>query len=295
MNHWKDVKLLRSPPMRFIPVLSLTLLVGLLTAPIPMCRVRFSRSGTLFLAAYTPYGFALAADGASLAPDGKVRQAQKMFQVGKSGAIAFVGYPTVQDSGDRKEEVDAVAIGTKWAAAHPDADIRIANTEINSIIASSWTRFFATRDPGEAAGQMRLRVICIGLADGAPVAIRTKYFVPEGSGKSTRTEVLASMEPARPDLPWILELGKWKTAEELTAGKSPAFRSFKSEPPMQKFRLSRGNGLSLQDFVRTFDVILRATESEEGKQFDTDPAVVGPPNRFALIEPVKGFSWTSPR
>src|SRR5258707_11433909 len=66
----------------------------------------YSDHGTLILAVYTQEGFALAADGATLGPDGSIREVQKIFPVGNSGAITFVGYLAVQDNGRSAGEVD---------------------------------------------------------------------------------------------------------------------------------------------------------------------------------------------
>ena len=66
----------------------------------------------LVLIAATHEGFAVAADGAQTNADGTASEVQKVFQVGKYGAIAFAGSVSIQDPIDRpvREEVNVSRI-----------------------------------------------------------------------------------------------------------------------------------------------------------------------------------------
>lgn len=251
--------------------------------------LRYSEHGTLILAVHTQDGFALAADGATLGSDGRIRETQKIFPVGQSGAITFVGYLAVQDDAQPQERVDVLEITNRWLSSHPKAEIEQANAEINSLIQIAFTKFFASRNPGKEAGTQKFRVVSFGFQNGRALAMRTKYFLPERAGNSMRTEQTNDLPENK-----VLALGKWKVQEELMGGTSSALQTFKAESAVQKFRTSPSKVLSLGDYINLFDTILRATESEQGKAFDSDPAIAGPPNRFALITPKRGFYWVEP-
>jgi hypothetical protein len=250
--------------------------------------LRYSEHGTLILAVYTQDGFALAADGATVGSDGSIQQTQKIFPIGQSGAMTFVGYLAVQDA-QTHERVDVLEIANGWLSSHPKAMIEQANAEINSLIQIAFKKFFASRDPGKEAGSQKFRVVSFGLQNGRALAIRTKYFLPERAGNSMRTEQTSDLPEGK-----VLALGKWKVQEELMGGTSNALQAFKTESAVQKFRASPSKVFSLSDYINLFDTILRATESEQGKAFDSDPAIVGPPNRFALITAKSGFYWVKP-
>src|SRR5262249_44563015 len=152
---------------------------------------------------------------AMLGQDGRIVEVQKIFQVGKAGAITLVGNLKVEVQGSPEDNVDVLTITKDWLQSRPAADIEQANTEINALIKASLTRFFAARDPGTDAGSYKFRVICVGRQNGQAVAKRTKYFMPEKAGGPWRTEQTGDFQEGR-----VLAFGKWMVQEELMGGKS---------------------------------------------------------------------------
>ena len=243
----------------------------------------------LALIATTHEGFAVAVDGAQFNADGTSSEAQKLFPVGKYGAIAFAGNVSIQDPVDRpvREEVNISRIAKTWLDSHPDAGLEMANSEINSLIAQTLAKFFSTRNPGAQAGKYTFTIICIGFSNGKALVAATKYSMPLTQGKVARAEKLsANIKPGT-----IWGHGSGKVLEELTSGKAPVLKEFKSELSVKKFRSSAAQSLSPQDFVNLFDTILRAAVLEEGKKLDRSSPIIGPPNRLATITQKDGFAW----
>ena len=251
-------------------------------------RVTSERIG-LVLVAETHDGFAVATDGAQFNADGTSSEVQKLFQVGKYGAIALAGNVSVQDPVDRpvREEVNVSRIAKSWLDSHPDADLSRANTEINTLISQTLTKFFSTRKPGAQAGKYIFSIVSVGPLEGKPLVEATKYFTPLARGKAVRTEkLLVKLKRGG-----IWNQGSRTVVEELTSGQSPALKEFKAEAPVKHFRSSAAQDLSAQDFINLFDVILRASESDAGKKLDRMSPIVTPPNRLAIVSTKDGFAW----
>ena len=275
------------PKMTFLVFLLITSL-ALVGQTSDMVHVYPGHIGLVLVAA-THEGFAVAADGAQFNADGTSSEVQKLFQVGKYGAIAFAGNVSIQDPVDRpvREEVNISRIVKTWLDAHPDAGLEMANSEINNTISQTLAKFFSTRNPGAQAGKYAFTIICAGYAEGKPFLAGAKYSMPLARGKSAPTAKLPGT--IRPGATWVH--GSGKVLEELSHGKSPSLKSFKAEPPVKKFHSSAAQDLSPQDFVDLFDTVLRAAESEEGKKLDRSSPIVGPPNRLATISQKDGFMW----
>jgi hypothetical protein len=164
--------------------------------------------------------------------------------------------------------VNVARIVSSWVAAHPDAELETANRELNAEIAKALNQFLSTRDPGAQRGIFKFGVIAAGFANGKPVLMTTRYFMPSVKGKPPRTEQASSLVQAG-DL-WVF-------------GNSSAV----------------GNGIkgglsaksAAQDYISFFDSVLKAAESEKGRKVDGKRAIVAPPNRFASITP-NGFAWS---
>jgi hypothetical protein len=243
----------------------------------------------LVLFASTHEGFAVATDGAQSNADGTASEVQKLFQVGKYGAIALAGSVSIQDPIDRpvREEVNVSRIVKAWLNSHPDAGLDLANREINSLVSQTVTKFFSSRNPGAQAGKYAFTIICVGFVDGKPLTAGAKYFMPLSKGKPARSEKI----PDNIKLGDIWGHGSGRIVEELTKGKPAALKEFKSEPAVKKFHSSAAQSLSMQDFVNLFDTILRAAESEEGKKFDHGSSIVASPNQLSTISQKDGFVW----
>ncbi len=250
------------------------------------------RDGLLLLATAHD-GFALAADGSSRNADGTISEARKIFPVASHGAIALAGTVSIQDPLGRpfREEVNIARIAETWLNAHPAAEIKIANREINVLAAASLNKFFATRDPGVSGGKYKFAVIVAGHAEGKPILIVTRYFIPKAKGQLAREE-----KTSGPVLPGsLMVFGSTKVQTELVAGKSDALKEFKGEPSVKLFRSSRPADASVQEYAALFDTILRAAESDEGTRFVGGQSIVGPPNRIATVTTKDGFVWSKGR
>jgi hypothetical protein len=234
-------------------------------------------------------GFVVATDGAQFNADGTASEVQKLFQVGKYGAIALAGSVSIQDPIDRpvREEVNISRIAKAWLDSHSDAGLETANREINALVSQAVAKFFSTRNPAAQAGKYVFAIICLGFADGKPFTEGTRYSIPLSKGKPARAEKFSGN--AGPGVIW--GYGGGRVPAELTSGKSVALKEFKGEPSVKKFHSSAARDLSPQDFINLFDTILRAAESEEGKKFNHGSSIIAPPNRFATISEKDGFAW----
>jgi len=234
-------------------------------------------------------GFALAADGSSLNADGRVSQEQKLFQVGKLGALALTGTVSIQDPIGKRErgEVNIARIAGAWLAAQSDVDLQTVNRDLNTAIAAELNKFLCTRDRGER-GAFKFGVIIAGFSDGKPVLMTTRYFMPALKGKPARAQQTSTALQAG-DL-WTF--GSSAVPAEIYAGKTNALKTFKDEPSVKKFRSAQKSSLTAQDYINLFDTTLRAAESEEGKKMGGKRAIVAPPNRFATITLKGGFAWS---
>jgi hypothetical protein len=240
----------------------------------------------LVLVARTPEGFAMAADGSQSNADGTVSEIQKIFPVGKQGAILFAGAVSIQDPVDRpvREEVNIPRISEAWLGSHPDADIQTANREINSLVLKTLAKFLSTRGPGKQAGKYSFAIVCAGFQDGKPWVSGSRYFFPRAKGQAVRVESVPNA--GKSEEVWIF--GDSKVPTELISGKSNALPQLRAKPPVEKFPQDK----STAEFIKLFDTILQAAESEKGNKFDHAHAIVAPPNRLATITIKDGFQWS---
>jgi hypothetical protein len=258
------------------------------TSPTP--HIVPAKVGMVLIGA-TRQGFALATDGSSLNADGRVSQEQRLFRVGKQGAIMIAGAVSIQDPiGKRvREEVNIERIANSWLAAHADADLQTAEREVNTAVASAITKFLSTRSSGSESGAFKFAVVATGLVDGKLTLITTKYFMPSQKGKAIRAERTSSL--AQSGEIWIYS---WSSVPlELLAGKSNTLEQFRGDPTIRKFRSSQDSAFAEQDYLTLFDRILKASESDEGKKLDGKRAIIAPPNRFATLTAKDGFSWAT--
>lgn len=249
-----------------------------------------ARVGMVLIGA-SPRGFALATDGSSLNADGRVSQEQRLFQAGKHGAILIAGSVSTQDPiGARtREEVNVGRTASQWLAAHPNSDLQTADRELNAAVTSAMNKFLFTRNAGTRSGAFQFAILAAGFADGKPTLIATRYFMPTAKGKAMRIERTSAV--AQPGEVWIYS--RSSVPLKLLAGKSNALEQFRSDPAVEKFRSSQNSDLAEQDHLALFDRILKASESDQGKQLDGKRAIVAPPNRFATVTLEGGFSWST--
>ena len=257
---------------------------------LPAPHVVPAKVGMVLIGA-TRQGFALATDGSSLNADGRVSQEQRLFQAGKQGAILIAGSVSTQDpiGGRVREEVNVGRIASQWLAAHPDSDLQTADRELNAAVTAAMNKFFFTRSAGAKSGAFQFAILAAGFADGKPTLIATSYFMPTAKGKAMRTERTSAVAQAGEI--WIYS--RSSVPLKLLAGKSNTLEQFRSDPAVEKFRTSQNSDLAEQDHLALFDRILKASESDQGKQVDGKRAIVAPPNRFATVTLKDGFNWST--
>jgi hypothetical protein len=255
---------------------------------------QWSLGGTLVFVAFTSEGISLACDGFSRHGDGTPWVGvQKIFQVEKFGALAFIGDLRVQarEGSALVDQVDVLALTNEWLSGHPDVDINSARDALRETIKVAFTEFYAKYDPGPSPNRCRFRMVLTGYSDGKPVISRSKFYQPAVRRQPMVVECLYS----EPEPGQHFSFGKYLVCDEVLFGTSCALSEFKAEPVIAYFRELVGRKehrkLRLDEYLRISEVCLRATESEEGREFDRDPAEVGAPNRFARITPTDGFAW----
>src|SRR4029077_2988200 len=146
--------------------------------------------------------------------------------------------------------------------AHVDS--HTANRARAARIAAHLNKFLSTRDPGAERGAFKFGVIMAGFSDGKPVLITTRYFMHALKGKPARAEQTSTALQAGE----FWTFGSSAVAEEISAGKTNALKTFKEEAAVKQFRSAQKPSLTAQDYINLFGTTLRAAESEEGKKLD---------------------------
>jgi hypothetical protein len=233
----------------------------------------------LVLVAYTRGTFVFGADGASANADGTVSEVQKIFPVGKNGAILFSGATSIQDPVERpvRQQLNIVRIAKTWLDAHPDADLPTAGHEIYRAVSQALTTFFAQRDPGIEAGHDKFTIVFVGFVEGKAVVMTTAYGIPR-KGAVARTQTAS--DQATPGRIWMF--GQSDVAERLLRGDRGPLEKFQAEPGPVKYHTHRDK-MTDSDYLSLFGTMLRASESAEGQQAHHGLGPVAPPNRFATL------------
>ena len=239
----------------------------------------FPTSVGLVIIAATPEGIAIGADGASYNADGTLSQEEKLFAIGKTGAVAIAGTVSIQDQVSRpvREEVNIARIAAAWLAAHSDATLDDADKAINEAVTQATTRYFSTRAPGAVAKNYKFTLIFTGMANGKAVVHATRYYMPSAKGQPMRTE--AVLGDAKPGEFWIF--GQSQIAQAIL-GNPSSFEPFSAETPIKQLRSGQATDVTVQDYLNVIDVLLRATESSQAKKKFGKLAVGGPNKLIAL-------------
>lgn len=240
----------------------------------------FGGNTGLVLIASARDGFAVATDGAQVNADGTISRAEKLFPIGKDGAVAIAGSVSIQDPIGKpvREELDLVGMVKGWIDSHPDASLDAGIHEITELASQTSNRFFSAREPGKEAGAFKFALIFVGYSDQKPVITGTRYFAPTAKGKLPKTESIEA--PADPGS--ILVFGPGAVAMELLTGKSAALKKFSSSEAIQNYRHSSPTSLTAEQFSRVLSSIVEATESAQGKALAHGSAVA-PPNKVLTI------------
>jgi hypothetical protein len=271
----------------FSIVISISVLFAQARPAGPSVHAFPGRNG-IALVAMGQNGFALAADGAQYNADGTISQTQKILPVGKMGAVIFAGKTSQQDPVGRavREEFNPLRIATPWLEKRQDVSIETASRELGAILSDSANKYFSKRATPKDANKQAFAAIFVGYQNGQPFMKGNRYFLPQAAGKKMRAEAVVAA-PA-PGEVWIF--GLTKVARELITGNSPEMKKFRGEAAVTKVRKSNPADISAEDFAGAFTTILAAVESPEGKKLDPGPALVGEPNRIAIIRNKEGFA-----
>lgn len=249
---------------------------------------QFGGTTGLVLIASARDGWAIATDGTQVNADGTISQAEKLFPIGRDGAVAIAGSVSIQDPVGRpvREELDLVRMVKGWIDSHPDASLGSGIREITELVSQKSTHFFSARMPGNQAGAFKFALIFVGYTNEKPVITGTRYFAPAAKGKQPKTEPInAAADPGI-----IFVFGPGAIAAELLTGKSPALKKLKSSEPIKSYRSSSPKSLTADQLSAVLSSIIEATESREGKAL-SHGGIVAPPNKAAIISKAQGFSW----
>jgi hypothetical protein len=271
-------------------IIALACVTALFAQPRPQSKrlKQFGGNTGLVLIASARDGWAVATDGAQVNADGTISRAEKLFPVGKNGAVAIAGSVSIQDPVGRpvREELDVPGIVTTWTNSHPDASLEAGVREITETVSRESNRFFSARAPGKAGGSFKFALIFVGYSDQRPVIAGTRYFAPIAKGKPPRVEAItASADPGS-----IFVFGPGAVAAELLTGKSPALKNFQSSEPIQTYRSSSLQSLAANQFSQVLLTVIQATESRQDKARSRGIAV-SPPNKAAIVSQAQGFAW----
>lgn len=270
------------------------ILLACVTALFGQKQSRFPRLKTfggntgLILIASAKDGLAVATDGAQRNADGTTSRADKLFPIGKDGAVAIAGSVSIQDPVVRpvREELDIPEIVRTWTDSHPDAAMDAGIREITALVTSESNRFFRARDPGKNAAKFRFALIFAGYLNQKPAIMGTRYFAPAAQGKPPRVEpITVSADPGS-----IVVFGPGSVATQLINGNSSSLKKFKFSAAIENYRSSSPESLTAEQFSVVLSTILEATQSLEGKAL-SGSSTVAPPDKRAIIRPDRGFSW----
>jgi hypothetical protein len=244
-----------------------------------------NRHGTLVIAAVGVGGIAVAADSAGIWLTGENELSRKFYPIGRYGAVLIHGQSaiTLRRNNVVVDTVDLVETISSWIAANPETTLITARQFISDEIAAAFTNFFA-RNPSARMG-LGAHLVFVGY-EGSSVAIYTAGFVGLAACNSIPPPRFGNFRALQPG--YIVPLGAAAVANEILSGSSAAFQSYKHRFVVRKFR-SRPTEMTAVEMARLSLICLLATESEEGRNFNTDSAGVIGPNDFAIIYPERGF------
>lgn len=212
-------------------------------------------------------GFALAGDGAQLNADGTISQTQRVFQVGKNGALLIAGTTSFQDPVNKpvRRQVDVSAISARWLDAHRDADLNTAEQEITAQVLNGLKAFLPARRKSASTAATKLRVVLIfaGYVNGQPLVKGTKFRVAGVRSGPVQTQAISGLP---------------RTGEVWAFGVSAV------EPELAK--AVKGRNDSAADYAKSFDTVLKTGEKTQSKR-----VVMGGPDKLAIVSEGEGFSW----
>lgn len=248
---------------------------------------QFGGDTGLVLIASARDGWAIVTDSAQVNADGTVSRAEKLFPIGKKGAVAIAGNVSIQDPVGRpvREELDLVGMVKGWIDSHPERSLDNAVHEITDLVSRKSDQFFSARDQGKQAGTFKFALIFAGYANERAVITGTRYFAPTAKGKPPKEESInAAADPGS-----IFVFGPGSVATQLLTGRSTALRNFQSAEAIRNYRSSPPGFFTAEQLGQVLSTILDATESAQGKS--SAGTAVAPPNKTAIISKAQGFSW----
>jgi len=257
-----------------------------------------AREGTLVIVGATADTIVIAADSATSA-NGKLlgTSAKKIFKVGKYGACFLEGTVTLTSIRDGKIAIDADFPGviSHSLATHPLASI-VSSYQLTLSALLEAIHLLQVKHPDMHGDPNHsfLSFGCVGYQESQAKILTTDFYSPLAAGQQTVTK--ATEHELRPGL--FAPLGASATSNEIIrgAGGKP-FVSAKEQPVVMKYKSAlRAAGLlesiTTEDLIDLAKICLEATETQEGRDFDTKAYTVGGPNHFAVIDRHQGFRWT---
>jgi hypothetical protein len=138
-----------------------------------------SRTG-LVLIGIGSDGVALATDSAQVNADDTTSQADRIFPIGKEGAVLIAGTTSIQDPLKRRvrEELNISTIVAKWVGSHPETSLETADRALNDEISKAATEFFLSRAQALRSNRYEFEIISVGMSEGNPRLIQKHYTLP---------------------------------------------------------------------------------------------------------------------
>lgn len=124
-----------------------------------------------------------------------------------------------------------------------------------------------------------------------PVGFLSDYIAPStATGEFTKDPLELPLTPG-----FFGPFGQSAVCLELMNGTSKKLATFKDRAAVKKYRTAyaakKVHELGTDDLIALSEVCLQATESLEGKAFDSHAYQVAAPNRYAVIDSKQGFRW----
>lgn len=249
------------------------------------------RGGTLILVGYILEGFTLATDGFS-STDGEV---QKIVPLGQCGAVVLAGDTKIVArrlrDGVAVGEIDLAALTRQWALQHPNIDLRTANDLLTDATKKSLTEFYSRHKTTGPPPKKAFHTILAGYLGDKPLIFTNSFRAPLIWGLPARVEPgERQFSPGA-----FLMFSTPKVCNELIENSTDKLGRYKAHPAIEMFRerkrLLQGDRWTLDEFLMVSEVCLKATESKEGRAFDSEAYNVAPPNLYATITPGRCFEW----
>jgi hypothetical protein len=292
------------PKMKILASKWTTLFLSVMTALWPFHEMTV-RTGTEVMTEGTEVILGSTADSILVATDSAVATqgmptesgVQKIYQVGKYGACVLMGATAIlhKDKTKITTELSIKDIFVAWIAAHPSASIKAASDGLSNSILTAFQEYQKTHPGFKATSPdySHVSIGCVGYIQNQGKSYATNFDIPATAGAPVEGH------PAGFDF-WpgmFIILGSRPIWNEIINGSPGApFATFKTDPVIIRYRQAQMNSqllqsITLPDLIGLAKISFAATESEEGRQFDSHASLIAAPNRYAVIDRQQGFKW----